>query len=497
MRPHTKRHFDIRRPTLVGLACAFAACGSERVDAPPPATVEEEAPDTATYALPPSQVTAPVVLDLRPLLSELEQTVPVRVGSLEEERRIKVKDGTPTIWVAATLERGPLDLTFKDNTVTVSTVFQYQGKVWVKGLVATHSVSCGTGDERPRIRLTLTTSYDLTPDWRIRTSTRLVGLEPVTRTERDQCEVSFIHYDATDHVVDIASNALDGLLEKADAKLSTISLAKPIGGIWAELQKPLSIEKGTLWFLIQPQAISLGGITASDSTLTARLTLLASPRMASGPRPTLELKPLPPLGRGAGGTDTALVLIEGTLLYPAANRLLERTVVGKSFRVGFRTIKVEHVTALPGGKGRLVLAVGLKGKAKGTVYVVGTPAYDPETDLITIPDLEFDVNTSTALGRTVGWLIEGPLLGLIQRHAEIPASELMALAVEAANKEVNRELTEGVYLRGNLGEARTLGVRATSQGLTAQARGNGRLWLEISKENLLPDLPKPKGPAGS
>ena len=86
---------------------------------------------------------------------------------------------------------------------------------------------------------------------------------------------------------------------------------------------------------------------------------------------------------------------------------------------------------------------------------------------------------------------------MIQRNAQIPASELMAMAVELANKEVNRELTDGVYLRGSVGEAQTLGVRATNQGLTAQARGHGRLWLEISKENLLPELPKPRRTGGS
>lgn len=487
--PHRR---ELLPSTAIALVCVLAACGSERVDVPPPTVDETEGADTATYDLPPSQVTAPVVLDLRPLLRELEQTVPLTVGSLDESRRIKVKDGVPTVWVGATLERGPLHLTFKDNTITLNTMLQYQAKVWVKGLVATHSISCGTGDERPRIRVTVTSSYDLTPEWHIATDSRLAELAPVTRTERDQCEVSVIHYDATEKVVDIAGGAVRDLLEKLDAKLATISLAEPIGDVWAELQKPLSIEQGTLWFLIQPQSVSLGGITASDSALTARLTLLAAPRMLSGPRPELPPTPLPRLGRGAGVADTALVLIEGTLVYAAANRLLERLLVGKSFRVGFRTLKVEHITALPGGAGRLVLAVGLRGKAKGTVYLVGTPAYDPTTDLVSLPDLDFDVNTSAALARTVGWLIEGPLLGLIQQHARIPASELMALVVEIANKEVNRELTDGVYLRGNVESAQTLGVRATNRGLTARARGAGRLWIEISRENLLPEFPRPK-----
>lgn len=467
-------------------AVLMASCASDGVDAPPPELPGEEvAAPPAPMELPPSYISAPIVFDLRPLLADLEETIPRVIGSVEKEKRIKVHSG-PSIWIAPELTRGPLAFTFNDNRVTVATTFEYRTRAWAKLLLVEHSVSCGIEGPRPRMRLQLTLSYDVAPDWTLRTQSRLDTLEPISEGERDQCEISFAKINVTGKVADAARGALESALKKADRKLARVSLQKPVGGIWQTLQRPISIAGGNLWLMIGPQTVSLGGVAANDSMLTVRVTMLASPRMLSGARPPDGTLPLPELARGGGGTDTALVYLEGLLVYAAANRILNQALVGKSVKVGWRRVKVENVTALPGGGGKVVLGLTLRGKARGTLYVIGAPTYDRATDVISFPDLSFDARTTTALGRTVGWLLEGPLLGLIRENARIPASALLDEAVALANREINRTLSDGVFLRGELGSAETRAVRATRDGVVAQAQARGRLWVEISKEDLLP-----------
>jgi len=467
-------HLPPRLLAVAALAGAvlMASCASDSVDAPPPELASEEvvAPPPP-MELPPSYISAPIVFDLRPLLADLEETIPRVIGSVEKDERIKVHSG-PSIWIAPELTRGPLAFTFKDNRVTVATTFEYRTRAWAKLL--------------PRMRLQLTLSYDVAPDWTLRTQSRLDTLEPISEGERDQCEISFAKINVTGKVADAARGALESALKKADRKLARVSLQKPVGGIWQTLQRPISIAGGNLWLMIGPQTVSLGGVAANDSMLTVRVTMLASPRMLSGARPPDGTLPLPELARGGGGTDTALVYLEGLLVYAAANRILNQALVGKSVKVGWRRVKVENVTALPGGGGKVVLGLTLRGKARGTLYVIGAPTYDRATDVISFPDLSFDARTTTALGRTVGWLLEGPLLGLIRENARIPASTLLDEALALANREINRTLSDGVFLRGELGSAETRAVRATRDGVVAQAQARGRLWVEISKEDLLP-----------
>jgi len=465
-----------------------SACGSETIQ-PPAAAVSDVEPDPVAVAvLPPSYVAAPVVFNLRPVLAQIEEVVPKKFGSTDKDKRIQVMKGTPDVWVAPELTRSKFDFGFKDNSLTISTVLEYQAKAWAKALLLTHSVSCGTDPKKPkpRIKLALSVTYDLTPDWRLKTRTKLVELAPLSREERDQCEISAAKIDVTQKIADAARGAVENALVKLDERLSRVTVAKPIGNIWLTLQRPISISGGTLWLLVQPQAISFGGITATDSSLTARLSLLAQPRMLSGARPPDGTKPLPTLGRGVEGGDTVAVMMDALLAYPAATKLIGKALVGKKFGPKWRTIRIEGVTVLPAGKGRVLLSLELKGRARGTVNVVGSPNYDQATDTISVKDLAFDVNTEAYLGKAAGWLISGPLLAMVRENARFPSAALMQEVLELVNKNINRELSSGVFLRGALSSAQPLAIQARHDGLLAHAKASGRLWVEISKEDLIP-----------
>jgi hypothetical protein len=218
----------------------------------------------------------------------------------------------------------------------------------------------------------------------------------------------------------------------------------------------------------------------------ARLDLLAAPQILSGARPAVDSTPLPSLGRTQATTDTADVRMQGLLTWEAADSIFASKLVGKTIGKGWRRVTIEHLEARSAGRGRLMLDVTISGAADGTLHVVGTPRYDPATDEISIPDLAFDANSAGYLGQAAVWLVNGPFLDEVRDHARIKASVLMDELVRVVTKEVNRRLTEGVDLRGSLSGAQVLDVHATRAGLVAQATGAGRLWIEISKQHLLP-----------
>ena len=213
--------------------------------------------------------------------------------------------------MAAELTRSPLVFDFKGNTVTVSTSFEYRANAWAKPLLVTHHVSCGMGKERPRLNVTVSTTYDVTSNWHLKTKSRLVKFDRPTKTERDQCEVSFLHIDVTEKVIAAVTGVLEKELAKLDTTIGKISIEKPVDELWDKLQRPISIAKGKLWFRIRPQEVALGPITATDSTLTARLDLQAKPRIRAGERPPNDTVPLPPLGRTKAVVDTVDVLHGG------------------------------------------------------------------------------------------------------------------------------------------------------------------------------------------
>ena len=194
---------------LIVAILVVTSCGSEAIQPPAAAVSDVEADPVPVAELPPSYGAAPVVFNLRPVLAQIEAVVPKKFGSTDKDKRIQVMKGTPDVWVAPELTRSKFNFGFKDNTITIGTTLEYQAKAWAKGLVLTHSVSCGTDPKKPkpRIRMALSVTYDLTPDWRLKTTTKLVELAPVSREERDQCEISAAKIDVTQKIADAANGA--------------------------------------------------------------------------------------------------------------------------------------------------------------------------------------------------------------------------------------------------------------------------------------------------
>jgi hypothetical protein len=187
--------------------------------------------------------------------------------------------------------------------------------------------------------------------------------------------------------------------------------------------------------------------------------------------------------------------MDGILLYSVASDMLRKKLAGK-YLTRFRQVKIEDVTVLPAGRGRLVLAIRVGGRLNGTFYVVGTPQYDPKTDVISLPDLGFDVQSAGKLERFASWVVNGKLLDILKKEAQFEGTALLAEALKIANKELNRQLSEGIHLRGELSSARPVNVVATRDGLVAQARASGRLWVEVSKTDLIPGRQKKPAKAG-
>jgi predicted small lipoprotein YifL len=493
----------VRRGLALAALLALAACGrSQTLDVPVADTLPEEQtvepPDTTV-----SYVSAPIVLDYRPLLADLETTVPRTFGSIEKDRRIKVVN-TPAVYVAPELHRAPFRVSLEGErrTITLATVIDYRARAWAK-VPFSVSVSCGIEGPRPRIRVKLAVELRVADDWTLRTRTRLLELAPFSQEERDQCEISALKIDVAGKIASEAGKAIEALLLEADRKARTVSLVKPVSSLWAELQKPIDIMDRRLWLHIRPRSLAVSGIETTDSTLTAHLVLRAGPLIVGGARPDDDTLSLPPLGHvQERQPDSVDVRMEGRMEYATATAILRKELAGRKLGKRFgRRVTLEDIAVRYGGGGRLLIAATIAGRANGTVYLMGTPTYDTLTDLITVPDLAFDVRSAGYLENVAGWLVSGPYQDDLRGAVKLPAGTLLEEVVRLANKEINRQLADGVFLRGELTRAQALGVKARRDGIVAQARGLGVLRLEIAKEDLIPPRatlvpgPTPRPPA--
>ncbi len=482
---------DYRRTSaFVVTAIGLAACGPPReIDAPPP-TALAESTLVEEPAAPPSYASAPVRLDLRLVLREIEQTIPDHIGSLDN-RLLILK--SPRTWVALEVLRGPIEIDLGSSSMTLSALVAYRGRVWRKIPLTTVSASCGTGDQAPVARIRIRTRYRVTPNWRIRTQSEVLGVERATAEPADECRVTFLGIDVTDKVLAAAREAIQKQLKLADARLASVDVRGALAPVWSALQQPIPIADSTIWLTLDPREVGVGPITVRDSIAHATVTLRAQPRIRAGVRPEPDSIPLPNMSR-VEAADTVVAVIDGSLSWAAANGILQQELRGIRLRVRGRRIVIQDVAMTYIGRNRVSLEVRVSGAAIGRMHLTGTPTYDPARDAITVPDLDYDVHTSNLLVHGISWLAGNKLRNELRRKAILPASAMLDLARGLANQEITRTLADGVRLSGEIGAARALTARATAQGIRAQARGVGKLALDIRLEDVFADTHIPREP---
>lgn len=449
-----------------------------RVAAPEPALTADP-PDTLSQ-VPPSVVTAPIVFDLGPAISQLEEDVPGRFGSMD--RRIRA-DSTARASVAFTASRSPFEVRVEGGQISVETVLEYEGRAWYNPPIGPEvSAGCGGGDgPKPRLRMRLVSTPSLTPEWELRTRTQ-AEVARFSDDPRDQCQVTFLKIDVTNKVVGAVNEQMARVVERFDGRVAQSDTRGQIERIWDKMARPIRLAD-EVWLLLQPDAADLESLTGEGDTLTALVRLEARPKIVTGMRPedSTFVKPLPPLRTTAGDDSGAglHVVLEGVFTYEAATNLMRKPLVGKTVRIALRRARIEDVTLLGIGSGRVGLGVTFSGAVQGRVFFTGTPQIDLDTRQLTVPDLDFDIGSMGTQG--LPWWPRRVVRSFLRAHAVIPDSVALAGVERLAQRGMNRELTEGVRLEVTLNDSRGMAVRATREQLVVRALAEGSARLTVDR----------------
>ena len=469
--------FRVFRSSVQALAALalFVAAGCEArldVDAPPPSMMA----DTDTLpSLPTSTLDIPLTLDLSPVVASLETAVPRKFGNIAERKTVSNK----RVHVAFEATRDPFSVALNGRTATITGVVHYKGRGWYDPRIGPEiSSSCGINDIEPRARITLASDLSITPDWRLRGKSRIAKVVPYSEERRDQCRVTVFKIDVTDRVINATKDALEKQRPLIDRKISSINLRPRFENYWHLLEQPIRLTD-SVWLLIRPSAVRMGETVGVKRTLVTALGFSASPIVVTGKRPTMMVTSLPPLNPAAVGNGLH-ILMEGVIGYDLATDLLEKHIVGKTFERGGQKLEISQARLFGIGSEKVALELRFKGNVKGSIFLVGTPRYDPGTNELYVPDLDYDAGTNALLVRGLEWVKHNDVRDFIRENARWSVGNVMQTAKEQLAKGLNRELAKGVLLAADVNQVQGLSVHArrTAIRLRAQADANARLTVK-------------------
>ena len=446
-----------------------------------PSTVPEP-PDVAAPAPAPpelSRFSVPLEYDFTAVLRLVEQIVPMTFGSMDS---VKVVGDDNRKHYAFEATRGPFTAFADGNLLHLRATFDYTARGFYKPIIGpTLGAGCGNGNERPRIVVELATPISLTDDFHLASRARIVRVEPASTQQRDRCDVSILHYDVTDRVMEAARSGLAGQLASIDKKVGTVDLTGHVTEWWGMLARPIKLRDG-VWLVLGPERLRVGHVSGRSKIITVPVTLDARPRVVTGTaEPDTPGGALPKLERDSASEGFHIVL-DGLVDYGSASRELTSALGAKSFTESGKTITVQRVSVLPKSKGRLALAVEFTGDANGTVQLIGTPVLNLSLDLITVPDLAFDLQSDSKLLQSYSWLKSDALKAEMRHRARIPIDSVLARGRALLLEGLNRKVGDAMTLTATVDSVAVRGMFVTRDGLVVRAEATGRAGVSVKQQ---------------
>lgn len=463
-----------RSLVLRGVLLAGVACARET-----PATITTPpiggAPPPSAAAL--SRFSVPLAYDFSSMLAVVERAVPRTLGSLDSVRTM----GSDTRrHYAFEAHRGKFTAFARGRELHLRATVAYEARGFYKPIVGpTLSAGCGTEEEHPRIVLELATPISLTGGWHLASKARLVRLAPASTDARDRCDVSILHRDVTDQVVEAARSAVVEHLPDIDRLVGEIDLRPHFEEWWQLLARPIGLGHG-VWLVLGPERLRMGMVSGRERTLVVPVTLDARPRIVTGDStPVVAATPLPTLGRDSAASGFH-ILVDGLVDYATASRELTRAFGSHTIVQARRTIRVERVQVAPAPKGQLSLALTFSGDAKGMLTLVGTPVYNHTRHELTVPDLDYALTVNDRLMGTYAWLRDATLRGAFRERTHFSAEDALATGRTLLLEGLNRRIGDAVTLSATVDSVSVRNVYVTRDALVLRAEASGHAAVAVT-----------------
>lgn len=428
--------------------------------------------------LEPSVVLVPVGMSLGQVSAEIEKVVPKNhrassTWTVVENNPIGDMGVKYEVW------RDPLQLVVRGNSATVTGKLYYWMQVaqnipkpLVGGSFWQELASCGRGEQPRQATVGLQSAFTWSPEWRLTSATTLRPTEFLNK-----CQVTVLKIDVTNRVNTAFEAGLRQGARLVDERVKALGDFRRYGEqAWRELRQPIRLDSN-LWLLMEPHAAHVSSLNSVGDKITATIGLTAQPRIVYGPKPPATERQLPQLEtRGTG--DGLHVTVEGDLSFADANRELTKAVVGKTFKVTGHDVKVLSAT-LWGSGDKVVVQLGLGADINGTIYFIGTPAYDPKSNMLYIRELDYSLETKAALAKIADWMNHEGFRQSIAEQARFPLSDYIGQVRSRLETAMNRSYGSNVTARGKVNAIRPVGVYLTPTGFKARVAIDGNLSLDL------------------
>lgn len=266
------------------------------------------------------------------------------------------------------------------------------------------------------INVAFTSKLMVNPDFTFNTQTFPSGFNFVTKPKLD---FGVVKIPITAIVEPIVKEQLADVGSEIDTEIAaSFNFSKEIDSVWRTLHEPQLIDSiYKAWLKITPSDIFLSPIRGNSERIRITLGFKGLFEFIIGQKPpVLKTNPLPVLKTSEKTEQDFSFFIESFIDFETATELARMHVKDSIMELAAgKKVKIDDIEFL-GLNDKVFTRVDLSQSINGSVYFMGTPAYDSVQKTIYFNDFDFDIKSKNALIKTAKWLLHGTLKNIIEKQ---------------------------------------------------------------------------------
>lgn len=376
-----------------------------------------------------STLNVPIEASTDDLARVLNQTV----------RKDLYKGSTKTKGLTADVVRnGPIVVSAADNFIYVT-------------LPVTMTLSYGMFETQPMpLKLKFKATAGITPDWRMQTEIYYMGLSDLLAEEVGIGSLSLKPRSIVEGITQPVQKVLSDLLAKKVNDL--FPLKTQVAKVWNIAQKPVLLDKSySAWLKLTPREVVMSPLYAQNNKVRLTVGISTYADMVVGPEPAPQpLSPLPNL-RQVNSYDRAFrIALNADLFFRDLRAIAAPLLLNKQFDSDGKSIVIKDFD-LYGNGDKLVVKLETQGSVEGVFYLTARPAFNPQTNVFSVEDVDFDMQSQSLLLRSADWFLHGTIRGMIQEKLNMNLTERLEQSRQMAGKALSRvQLVEHLLLKGDI-----------------------------------------------
>jgi hypothetical protein len=325
------------------------------------------------------------------------------------------------------------------------------------------------------------TSITLEDNWKLKTLTKSNGYDWIKSPKID---LGLFNLPVTWIVDAVMSGQNDYIDKTIDETIQEyVDLKELTQPAFVALADPINVsETYKTWFKITPIEAMFTQLSTANKNIKISFGMKAHTETFIGPKPpTVDLTKGVPMKVVKSLEEGFNLGVVAVMPYTEISEILTKEFVasGYEYKEGKYHLTFTKMN-IYGQNNKMIIEVGLLGSVKGTIYLVGTPYYDPTSRSIKMKDVDFEIDSKQKLLKAAGWLAHGKLCKTLQDNMTFDIGKELDLAKKDAQTYLtNYQPIQGVTINGKLDKLETSDVYLIQDAIVTMISVGGKFNVKI------------------